>query len=181
MLLLPGTLLVIATSKDLISLIYSTVYLPAVPILNILICGLAVLTCYATLASIIQANNEPNAALLITVCLIPIDLIANLKLIPIYGTKGAAYATTLTAFIGLVIASLFVFARLGKIMDLTSLFKIGAGSCLIYSLAKLYVMAGALLLLNYAVLFLLYFGLLYIAGEITKVDIERVKAIFSTA
>ena len=175
LLLIPGALLVSATSKNLISLAYTVRYIYAASSLSILIFGLTFLSVFVILTTIITASGKPKVSMIIALMLVPIDIALNLTLIPIYELKGAALATTITAFIGLVIAASYVFKRFGTLMSPISFIRISGASLIIYFAAISYSVSGILLVANYIFLFLVYLGLLWISREINKEDIEVVK------
>ena len=176
-LLIPGALLVSATSNNLISLVYTTKYINAAPSLSILIFGLTFLSVFVILTTIITASGKPKISMIVALMLVPIDIVLNLTLIPIYELKGAALATTITAFIGLVIAAAYVFQRFGTLMNPISFLRISGASLIIYFVAIVYSISGVLLVANYMFLFLVYLGLLWVSKEIKKEDIDVMKDI----
>lgn len=177
MLLIPGALLVSATSNDLISLVYTAEYINAAPSLSILIFGLTFLSVFVILTTIITASGKPKISMIVALMLVPIDIVLNLTLIPIYELKGAALATTITAFIALVIAAAYVFQRFGTLMNPISFVRISGASLIIYLVAIGYSISGVLLVVNYMFLFLVYLGLLWVSKEIKKEDIDVMKDI----
>ena len=177
LLLIPGALLVSATSNNLISLVYTTKYINAAPSLSILIFGLTFLSVFVILTTIITASGKPKISMIVALMLVPIDIVLNLTLIPIYELKGAALATTITAFIGLVIAASYVFKRFGTLMSPISFVRISGASLIIYFVAISYSVSGVLLVANYMFLFLVYLGLLWVSKEIKKEDIDVMKDI----
>lgn len=178
-LLLPIAFIIAATSEILVSLVYSPVYSPAASALTILIFGLVFFSLIMTSISIILANNEPWVSASIAALLIPVDFVLNLKFIPLYGIRGAAIGTTITALIGLTITSIFVVMRFGTLMRLRSFINIVFASLIIYFLAWAYSASGILLIFNYIVLFIIYLGILFALKEIGKTDLERLKSIFT--
>lgn len=175
LLLIPGAFLVSATSKNLIPLVYTAKYINAAPSLSILIFGLTFLSVFVILTTIIIASGKPKVSMIVALMLVPIDIVLNLTLIPIYELKGAALATTITAFIGLVIAASYVFKRFGTLMSPISFIRISGASLIIYFIAISYSFSGVLLVANYMFLFSVYLGLLWVSREINKEDIEVVK------
>ena len=175
MLLIPGTLLVSATAGNLISLVYTARYINAAPSLSIVIFGLTLLSVFVILTTIITASGKPKVSMTVALMLVPIDIVLNLTLIPIYELRGAALATTITAFIGLVIAASYVFKRFGTLMSPISFIRISGASLIIYFIAISYSFSGVLLVANYMFLFSVYLGLLWVSRELNKEDIEVVK------
>ena len=175
LLLIPGAFLVSATSKNLISLVYTAKYINAAPSLSILIFGLTFLSVFVILTTIITASGKPKVSMIVALMLVPIDIVLNLTLIPIYELKGAALATTITAFIGLVIAASYVFKGFGALVSPISFVRISVASLIIYFVAISYPLSGVLLVANYMLLFSVYLGLLWVSKEINKEDIEVVK------
>jgi len=113
--------------------------------------------------------------MIVALMLVPINVVLNLTLIPIYELKGAALATTITAFIGLVIAASYVFKGFGALVSPISFVRISVASLIIYFVAISYPLSGVLLVANYMLLFSVYLGLLWVSKEINKEDIEVVK------
>ena len=176
-LLIPGALLVNATSNNLISLVYTAKYINAASSLSILIFGLSFLSVFVILNTIITASGKPKVSMIVALMMVPIDIVLNLTLIPIYELKGAALATTITAFIGLVIAAAYVFMRFKTLMSPISFVRISGASLIIYFIAISYPFSGVLLVVNYVFLFLDYFGLLWGLGEIKKEDMNVIGGI----
>jgi len=113
--------------------------------------------------------------MIVALMLVPINVVLNLTLIPIYELKGAALATTITAFIGLVIAASYVFKSFRALMSPISFVRISGASLIIYFVAISYSLSGVLLVANYMFLFLVYLGMLWVSREINKEDLEVVK------
>jgi O-antigen/teichoic acid export membrane protein len=169
---IPLALLVIATSENLISLVFSSTYLPAASILPVLFAGLTFFTFFVTLSTVLIADNKPYLVFYITVPLNILHFLLNLKLIPIYGICGAAWATTLTTFVAMLIVGGLVFYRFRTLVDLASLFRVGLGSCLIYAIARLYQAPQGFLLIEYFLLLGLYVAILFLTKELKRNDLE---------
>ena len=118
------------------------------------------------------ADNKPYLMFCIALALVSLDILLNLKLIPIYGTVGAAWATTLATLIGMIIAAGFVFHRFRTLVNPISMLRVVAGSFVIYTIARLYQAPQMFLIVQYIVLFGLYVAILFLMKEIKKTDIE---------
>lgn len=181
MLLIPGVLLISATSSDLIALAYSSRYAEAADPLSILIFGLAFLAVFLVLAHIIMGGGKPNVVFGITLLLVAMDVALNITLIPRYELMGAAWATTLTALVGMIVAAIYVFRRFKALVSARSFIKICLASLAIYFIAYFLTRHASpspfFLPLIYGGLFAVYFGLLLLMKEFSKEDVETIKRI----
>jgi stage V sporulation protein B len=175
MLLLPGVLLISATSGNLISLVYSSQYIEAAGPLSILVFGLALMSIYFVLANIIMGAGKPLAALWITLPLVGVDIILNILLIPPLGLNGAAWATTITGFMGMSVSMVYVLVRLKALISLPSAVRISLASIAVYLIALQLPSSTGWLPVKYAGLILLYAGILWITKECGREDLSTVK------
>lgn len=176
--LLPLAFMISATSKNLISLMYTDKYIPAASSLSILIFGLTFLSLFITLTTIITASGKPWISLSIASVSLGTDIFLNVILVPVYRLTGAAAATTITCFMGMLIAAIVIYRKFHTLIGFSSFIKIIAGSLVIYAITRVFSSSGIFLLLFYGGLLLLYFALLYILKEIKREDIQLVKDIF---
>jgi len=179
MFLVPCSFIISATSRDLISLVYTEVYLAAVAPLSILIFGLTFLCLFIILTTVITASGKPRISLVMILILLAINILLNTTLVPIYGLIGAAVATTITGFLGVLISGIYVYSHFHTLTDLFSLFRIVGASSIIYLCARVFPVAGIPLLAYYAGLLLIYFVLLFIFREIKREDIQVVRGVLS--
>ncbi|MCX6776186.1 MAG: flippase [Candidatus Micrarchaeota archaeon] len=176
MLLIPISLVVSATASDLASFVYSSAFAQAGEPLSIFIFGISFFTLLSGLASMLIAAGKPKHCMLILglVCLLSLAL--NFLLIPVMGIKGAALASTISSFVGLVVAYYYVTGEFGCLISMKSLARISLASLLIY-LPSLYIVLPNkwLLPLEYAFLFGFYFVVLIVIKEWRKEDFEIIK------
>ncbi len=175
--LLPGSLIVAATSEELVTLVYSATYSPAAPTLNILIFSAAFYSIYIVLVTAMLAENRPLLAFGLGISLLPLALLANWRLIPLLGVMGAALASALTTFFGLSLAAIYVIWRFGVVLSGKSLLKIAIASLVVYLLADRYSVSGLMVFLYYALLFLVYFLILYLLREIGAEDWRMIRGL----
>ncbi|MFC1923746.1 flippase [Chloroflexota bacterium] len=180
-LLVPGVLLMSATSESLISLVYSSEYIDAADSLGILVFGLTFLTVFMVLANTIMGSGKPIVALGIALPLVAIDIILNIILIPRYELVGAAWATTITALIGMIASAFYVYRSFQALVSVKSFIKICLASLIIYVVALQISLSPSFLPFIYIGLFAVYFGLLLLMKEFNKEDVETFKRIFSLA
>jgi len=177
LILLPAVLVVAATSKELVTLVYSASYSSAAPTLNILIFSAAFYSIYMVLVTVMLAENRPLLAFGLGISLLPLALLANWRLIPILGVTGAALASALTTFLGLSLAAIYAIRRFGIPLLAKSLLKIVLASVALYLLAGRYSVSGVLVFLNYAFLFSVYIFLLYLLREISLEDWQTIRSL----
>ncbi len=176
MLLVPGMLLISATSADLVTLVYSSQYAAAGSALSILAFGTGLLTIFYVLAHIVLGSGKPWIILIITLVAAGICITLNLLLIPEYGLSGAAWATTITGVFCVVITGTYILFRFRTLVSLLSLIRISVISTVIYLIAHYISISPGWLPLLYIGLVVLYIGLLIITREITGKDLTIVKS-----
>jgi O-antigen/teichoic acid export membrane protein len=177
MLVLPITLLVSATSSNLVAFLYSSEYLAAAEPLKILAFNGFFLLVLAILYSIINASGKPHISLTIVSSLIPILVTLNLILIPSHGLVGAALAITITSLVGSLGASCYVIRKFRALLSPVSGLRIAFASILVYLISLRYQFSGFLIIVTYMIMFSLYFGLLFIMREIKKEDIQTIRSV----
>ncbi len=177
LLLLPLSALIAATAAHLLSWLYPSSYVQAGPLLVILIFGSTFLVLFSTLLSIITAGGKPIIELFFSVLFLGLLILLNFILIPRYGLLGSAYAQTGTAFIAFIGAVLFVYSKYKMLLPFSSVIKMAIASIAVYVLGSLWQYSGVFLLVNYAVLGLLYVLLLFLFGELRGEDWQLVKKV----
>jgi stage V sporulation protein B len=175
-LLLPGVSLVSATSAELVSMVYSSSYIEAGDSLGILAFGFAFLTVFMVLAHVIMGGGKASVVLAMALPLVAVDIILNIVLVPKYGLEGAAWATTVTGFIGMTVAAGYVLRRFNALVSARSFAKICLASVVVYVIAVQIPVSPALLPVIYLGLFAIYSGLLLLAKEFCRQDVEFLKS-----
>lgn len=177
MLLIPGILMISATSAGLVTLVYSSRYIEAAQPLSVLVFGLGLIAVFNVLCNIIMGSGKPGVALGIVLPLVLVDIVLNVTLIPQYGLLGAAIATTATGLTGMIAGAAYVLWRFKTLVSAKSLLKICVASAVVYAVALNVSLSPFLLPLLYIGLFTLYLGLLLVMKELKKEDIEIFKRI----
>lgn len=175
MIVIPLIFLVIATAPELISLLFTPEYNVAGNSLSILILGISFLTVFITLSMVIVGSGKPTVPMAVGAGLVPIDALLNILLIPYLQLEGAALATTITAFIGMIIIVFYILIRFNTLLKVISFLRILIASLVIFFIALLLNVSGILIIVLYVCLFVLYAGLLYLIRELNKEDIKIVK------
>lgn len=175
MLLIPGLLLISATSTELLTLVYSSRYVSAASSLSILAFGLGFLSIFFVLSNVIMGSDKPWIVLMMILPLVAFDIGLNVFLVPRFGLLGAAWATTVTGFFGMGVSSLYVIRRLGALVALKSLGRICLASLIIYFIALQIPLSPLWLPLLYIALFGLYMGILWLTMELKRDDLATFK------
>jgi len=177
MLIIPGVLLIISTSGELVDLFYSSLYSPAASPLAILVIGLGFLTVFQILTTIITASGRPKISMIIVLLLVPIAVSLNLFLVPIYELNGAAISIVVTSLLGLILASLYVWKDFKALVERRSFLRILLASLVVFYISLRIDFSGFFLILEYLGLFLLYLGILVLLKEVDRRDLETLKSI----
>lgn len=172
MLILPASFLISATSSNLVALFYSSTYIAAAPVLSILIFASMFLTFFVVLNTVIIGSGKPHIPTIISIILLFLVITLHLTLIPVYGMIGAAISSTIAVFVGMIISAAYVFKKFRTLLSPLSIVRIAAASFVVYLLALSWQLTGIFLIITYAVMFLVYLGILFITKEIKKQDIK---------
>ncbi len=177
-LLFPTIILISATSKRLITFVYTESYAPAAAPLSILIIGLGFLTVFYLMAKVLIAAGKPYIPMIALFVLTIFDFTLNWVLISVIGIKGAAIATTTTAFLAMAVLLFFVYSRFRTIVTWNSLAKNVVAGMVILFIALNMDVSRYMLLIEYILLFTIYIGLLIILKEIGRGDLKRFNWLF---
>ena len=170
MILFPITALISSHSEQLISILYSSSFVVAAPTLKILVFGFMFIAVFMLQSSFLSGAGKPIIQTIISTIILVIMYLLNLFLIPNYGMVGAAISTTIAAFVGLVISSMFNLIHFKTLMEIKSLVKITLASLIIYFFGYFWSMQGFGFIISFGLLFLLYLCILVLFKEITKED-----------
>jgi O-antigen/teichoic acid export membrane protein len=177
--LLPVIALVTSTARPLVIFVFSDPYQSAAPILTVLIFTYAAYTVYITLVTALLAENRPGWALAIPTALLPVALGAIWLGVSRFGSMGAAFASLLSVSTAAVVVGVYVFRRFRPRVNVRSLARIALASLAVWGGGRLLSaipLAGwgpsaAVLLAGYALLAVLFLGLLLALGEIRLEDL----------
>jgi stage V sporulation protein B len=169
---IPLIFLVVPTAKDLVILMFSSAYEAAAPLLSVLIIGWIFSIFLMALMTIMVADNRPYQMVLLSLIMMALDLLLIFKLIPVYGVNGAAWATTITDVISVLVVATFVFLRFKVLVAPATIIRVIVGSVIIYAMISMYQAPHFFLLLEYILLFSVYLIILYLIREITFADMS---------
>ncbi|MDP3734751.1 MAG: flippase [Nanoarchaeota archaeon] len=175
LLLLPSTVLLSATSQGLLQLFYPTIYTAAAPALSILLWSSLFFSLFQTLGSVLSGMGKPYVETSITVISLIFLIIVNVLLIPSVGIVGAAVSTLVISILMMLAALVYVYTTFKVIMPSLSFVRILFSSIIIFGLTLWWDVTGWKMIGMYIILFLLYFSLLILLGEIKKEDYQLVR------
>jgi len=167
--------LVMSSSGSLIELLFTELYAPAEPILNILICGLSFLTVFMVFATMLNVDDRPAIAVWICAGVGVANLGLNLWWVPRFGAIGAAWATTLSTFVGMLWSGAMVWQKFGIVVSLRTVGRVGIAAVVAYALGVRMPSALSMLVLKYALMTGVFGAVLYFSGEVRSEDISRMK------
>ncbi len=178
LILMPATVLIAASSSALLHFLYSASYTAAAPLLSILIVGSAFLTVFTTLTSITTGGGKPWIEMVLSIILMVILAITNFIFIPLYGLIGSSYAVLITSLLACVCIAIIVYCKYGTLGRFMSYFRVISVSIFLFYLARWWNASGWFLLIEYAILGVLYLLLLFLFGELQKEDWQLVRKVF---
>jgi O-antigen/teichoic acid export membrane protein len=108
-----GAIFMALLAPNIIPLLYGNEYLDAIGVLLWLLPGIIFGSMFKILGNDIAARGKPEINLYISVFTVTINIVANIILIPNFGIKGAAFATTLSYSFDAII-KLFVYSYISK-------------------------------------------------------------------
>ncbi len=168
---LPLTMIIIATSKNCIVFLYGSEYSEASNALKVLLLGGIFLSIKVLMFSVIIASGRPwyiiilgSISLLIEVTLLVIFIHWN-------GIIGAAMASTLTHFFGFFISYLYVGRKFMNRFISTSMIRISIASLVVYFLASMISFSGFSIIFYYAILLCIFFIILIAMKEINPKEL----------
>jgi len=174
-LLLPILFFLAAVPQEVMQLVYSDQYTAAGEVLAVLIFGISFMTVFSVLASVVTGAGRPRTAMTMVLVLVPLDVVLNLILIPRYALRGAALATTITCFLGMLIALLYVRQKFGSLMKLRSFLGILAASSLFFVGPYAVPLPGPLLILQGLILTGFYVLALFVLKEFSPRDFSFIR------
>ncbi len=167
---LPLAALIGGTAAPLLGWIYGRQAAAGGPALEFLIFGQTLLSFLLVLATIITARGRPWISFALVGTVLGFTALFNYLLIPAFGIRGAAAATTLASGLGAAGAGLIVFRLFKALLSPAAAGKIIAASTLIFVIARWWGPAGWLIPPVLILLAGIYLLLLFLLGEIRTGD-----------
>ncbi len=108
-----GTVMMAALASPFIRLLYGEEFIPAIGALLWLLPGILMGSMARVLANDIAARGKPELNLYVAFLVVSVNVVANVILIPIFGIKGAALATTIAYTVNAVV-KLWLYSNISK-------------------------------------------------------------------
>ncbi len=172
MIVLPTSLIVIATSDQCISLLFGSRYLQASSSLKILLIGGIFISAKVLMYSVIIASGCPKYIIYIGLFSLLSEIILLVTFINKFGLQGAAFASALTHFFGFLISYGYVARRFMKQMLPLFAMRIVSAAIAVYIMAALYSPSGIALFFYYALLIGIFFFILVCIKEINLTEVK---------
>lgn len=167
-----------ANSTNVLLLIYPQEYTPGAAPLTVLAFGMLLFGLLYVLTTIISASGNPKMSLMVGLLTLSASALLNYFLIPPYGLRGAATATTISMFMGVAAASVYLFVKYNTLMRPVSLLRIAGCAGLVYALSKLFSTSSKpLIIAQLAALSLVYVAALFVTKELGREDLVAIKKV----
>ncbi len=170
LLLVPSTLLISATSAQILQILYGDAYAPAAGSLSLLVAGLGFVTVFGLLSNILSGAGRPRLPMTLAGLGLLITALTCSVLIPWLGLSGAALATALGGLVSMAAAALAVYRQFGGIVPIRSLLRIAIAAVPTYLLATSFPTAIPLLPVLYGASLVVYLLILTALGELRQQD-----------
>lgn len=181
MFLLLFSVVVVTTARSLVSTLFGREYVAAAPALAILIVGLSLITIFAVLNTVLQSRGRMTLSFVLMAVLVVLDVAANAVLVPRFGIKGAALATTTVAAVGALLSTVFVRVDIKALLPSLSTLRMTGIALIVFAISFWSPGLNSLVLLKCAGLSGIYFLLLWLSGEVNSADFGKLKAVISKA
>jgi O-antigen/teichoic acid export membrane protein len=176
--LLPFAGLAAGSAPDLVTLVYGERFLPAAPLVALLIFAALAIVLISVAGSVLTAVGRPGLTFALTGPLLPLALAAHLLLIPRVGPVGAAAATTLLAWIAAAAMALAVRRHCRAAPSWATLLRTALLTVAAGLLSSAWPTSGPWLLLELLLLASAVLAGLFLLGELTRQDLAFARSLF---
>jgi stage V sporulation protein B len=164
--LIPLSSVISASSGDLITLLYSTQYLPASSALGILTWSYASITVFSILSNIVNGSGHPYKSMITSIIGVLIISLLCFILIPRFGLVGAATATLIGSLTSAFISGIIVYSKYKLTLPILSILKVTTASLILFIVIKVI----NYIPLSYIMSLGIYIVILFISKEFSKAD-----------
>lgn len=177
MVTIPSAAIISASSREILTFLYSSTYERGAESLSILVIGVSFLTIFTLLTTIISGSGSPLISCFLAGLGVLISFVLCAFLVPWLGLSGASISTTVASLCVMLAAGFIVYQKFHALFSLESVLKILLAALVIYTLASVFTFEGIMLPFYVITLFIIYFILLALLKEITYKDWKKVKVL----
>lgn len=171
MLLVPIVILLNTYASSVIKFIYGSKYSEATLSLQVLAFGIGCLTVFYILSFALNGAGKNKIPMWIAGGGMILNAILNYILVSKYGIVGSAIATSITSLVIMLIAVAYSHRYFDGIFSVVTLLKMTVAGVIMYGLSLGLPSQNLIFFVWSAILFIVYFGLLYLFKEITESDL----------
>ena len=174
--MLPFAGMTAGCSTEVIRAIFGGAFLPAGPVLAVLIFGAVAMVLMSVSTAILTAAGKPRLTFALAGPLPIIALASHLFMIPRFGMTGASLVTAITACVAAIVSSLVVASFWQLVLPLRTLGRSIVVSLMAYVLAGMWATDTALLTLKLAGVTVAIVSAFVLLGEFSANEIATVRA-----
>ena len=169
--IIPVTIVISANSGSIISLFYSATYLPGAAVLSILAVSSAFYALFLILTTAISSSGEPRISLYCGGIALLSVFAFLVILVPTYSIEGAALASAIAFFIGMILAASYVLYKFGALIPAKSFAKITVAGIIMWLVSlAMGEWTGLIMVAKAFILCLAYFAVLLLLRELDRRD-----------
>ncbi|HWP43309.1 MAG TPA: oligosaccharide flippase family protein [Blastocatellia bacterium] len=167
-----------ANAAEALRVIYPENYQAATVALSVVAYGMLFFGLLFILTTIISASGRPAVSLIVCIVSLVASATFNAVLVPRFGIDGAAIGTTASMIVGVVAGGGYILSRYGALVPVKSLARIALASGALYASSLAFSPASKLLILvQLALLPVVYAVVLVATGELGASDLARIKRV----
>ncbi|HKP86568.1 MAG TPA: oligosaccharide flippase family protein [Blastocatellia bacterium] len=167
-----------ANAGGVMSVIYPEAYKSGAVALGIVAFGMLFFGLFYVMTTIISASGRPKVSLIIGALTLAASAGSNALLIPRYGIRGAAIATTASMLLGVLAGGGYLIAKFNALVPGLSLLRIAFCAGAVYAASLAFAPDSKLLIIGkLIVLSLVYVALLAVSREIGRDDLAALKKV----
>lgn len=164
-----------SSSSATIRLLFPAGYEAAGPALSVLVFGVVFFSLFLVAATVLSGSGRVRLSVLVGLGTLSLDCLLNAWLIPAYGIRGAAFATSAAMAAGMCAAWGCLRACFGRCLPLLSALRVSAAGAAVYLASGLLPVSGLALAGKFAALAIMYLLILAAVRELGAADLARVR------
>ncbi len=173
--LLPICLLMSVFAEPIVRIFYSQKFIEAVPPMQVFVFGVGFLTIFYVATFILNGAGKVKVPMIISLIGLAVNVVLTYFLIQKYALMGAAWGTTITSLVVMVISLTYVKKHFGYLFSLKSLLKIVGAFLVLLIITRFLPTTGWIFLLLAPLCLAFYLFLLYLGGEIGAKELKLLK------